>query len=111
MHRLPQVVTRGCQKARLCEIGELELTGTLLDLALKGGVRLLQLGRHAVELVAERLQLVAGLDRDPLAEIAAADACCAVPQGPYRDHHLAGEQETSQHCNHEGAGEEGTCSR
>ena len=77
----------------------------VLDLAFEGRVGVLQLGRHAVELVAERLQLVAGLDRDALRQIAAADACRAVAQRTDRNDHPAGEiqaRKRSQHeCRHE----------
>src|SRR5207245_3071874 len=50
-----------------------QLTRPLLDLALEARVRLLELGGHAVELVAERLELVARADVNPLVELARAD--------------------------------------
>ena len=50
-----------------------QLARALVDLALEAGVRLLELRGHLVELVAQRLQLVAGPDVDPLVELARAD--------------------------------------
>ena len=51
-----------------------QFVGALLDLLFQAGIGFLQLARHVVELVGERLELVPGLDRDALGEIAAADA-------------------------------------
>ena len=77
MQRLAQVVARRSQKARLGEIGELQLLRSLLDLALQRGMGLLQSRRHVVELIAQRLKLVAGLDIDPVIEGAGPDPGCA----------------------------------
>ena len=41
--------------------------GAQLDLFLQVGIGFLQPSRHVVELIGERLQFVAGLDRDALA--------------------------------------------
>src|SRR5262249_18472244 len=68
--------------------GQLELTAlllhfmrALLNLLFQVGVRFLQAAGHVIELVGEHLQFVAGLDCDSLAEIAAAEARSAGPQG------------------------------
>ena len=53
--------------------GLFELGGALDHLALERRVGFAQMRRHPVELIAERFQLVAGVDREPLVEIAAAD--------------------------------------
>src|SRR5262245_61833651 len=99
-------MARGRQKARLGEVGVLELTGALFDLALEGRIGLLKLGRHAVKLIAQRLELVTGFDRYALAEIAAADAGRAIAQGADRNHHPAGEKEPGKHGDDQGATEE-----
>src|SRR5262249_50999478 len=54
-----------------------QLVGALLDLLFQAGVGFLQLARHVVELIRERFELVAGLDGDALAEVAATEACSA----------------------------------
>ena len=74
MQRLAQIVARCGEEARLRQVGDLQLVGAFLDLALERGVGALQLRRHVVELFAERLQLVAGLDGDAVIERARADA-------------------------------------
>jgi hypothetical protein len=51
-----------------------QLLGALFDLPLQVGMGLLQAAGHVVELVGKRLDLVAGLDGDALAEVAAAEA-------------------------------------
>ena len=45
----------------------------LLDLLLQARVAFLKPPRHVVELVGQRFELVAGLDRDALLEVAGAD--------------------------------------
>ena len=97
VQRLPQVVARRRQETRLGEIGELELPRALDHLALERRVGLLQLRRHAVELISQRLQLVAGRDVDAVIERARADPGGARLQGPDRPYHLPGEQEAQQH--------------
>ena len=62
MQRLTQIVARRSDKARLGLVGGFELAGALFDLAFQAGVGFLQPGGHAVELIAERLELVAGID-------------------------------------------------
>ena len=59
----------------------LELARALVDLALQAGIGFAQLRRHAVELVGESLQLVAGAHLDLLVEIARADAPRAFVEG------------------------------
>src|SRR5262245_26328655 len=73
MQRLAQVMARSREKARLGEVRQLELVRALLDLAFQRSVGSFQLLRHAVELLTERLQLVARSNCDALAEIAAPD--------------------------------------
>ncbi len=51
---------------------------------------------HPVELVAERFQLVAGLDREPQAEIAAADPPRALRQDLDRHGHAPAEPEDTR---------------
>ena len=70
------VPARGLELAALLvELGECgrELPGALLDLLLEARVRLLELRRHAVELLGERAQLVVARDLDPLVERPRAD--------------------------------------
>src|SRR5215475_15656217 len=62
------------------------------DFLLQVGVGVLQSTRHVVELIGERLQLVAGFDRDALREIAAADPGSAGPQGLDRHNHPSREE-------------------
>ena len=62
------------------------------DLALEVGVGFLQPAGHVVELVGERLDLVAGLDGDALAEVSAAEAGGAGAQRVDRHHHTPGEE-------------------
>ena len=50
-----------------------QLAGALLDLVLQVGVGFLQPRAHVVELIGKAFELVAGLDRDALAKVAAAD--------------------------------------
>ena len=61
-----------------------QLPRPLLDLALEVGVGLLQLPRHLIEVLGERLQLVAGLDVDAASKIAPADPSRSLLQGPDR---------------------------
>ena len=80
-----------------------ELAGAQLDLVLEVGIGFLQAARHVVELVGEPFELVAGLDRDALAEVAAADARGAGPQHLDRHHHAAGEEEPGEKGQHQPA--------
>src|SRR5258708_2750221 len=79
MQRLPQIVARGREETGFCGIGELELTGPLLDLAFERCVGILELRRHAIELLAKRLHFVPGPYADPLVKVAPADARGAIP--------------------------------
>ena len=72
-----------------------------LDLLLEVRVGFLQAARHVVELIGEPFELVAGLDRDALAEVAAADALRHRPQHLDRDHHAAGEKEPGEKGEHQ----------
>ena len=73
-----------------------ELAGAGFDLSLQVGVGVLQPAGHVVELVGERLELVAGLDRDALAQVAAADARGAGLQRLDRPDHLARQEHARQ---------------
>ncbi len=76
--------------------------GRALDhLVLEHGTALLQARRHQVELVAELLELVAGVDRDALVELAAPDPQCSFAECPDRRdepaaQHDAGENRPDQ---------------
>ena len=74
-----------------------ELAGAVLDLALEVGVGFLELAGHVVELVGEPFELVAGLDRDALAQVAPADALGARAQGLDRHHHAARQEDAGEH--------------
>ena len=86
------------RKRDLAQVGELQLVGALLDLALQRRVGALQLGRHVVELLAQRLQLVAGLDRDAVIERPRADARGARRQRLDRNRHSAREKHGRQNA-------------
>jgi hypothetical protein len=62
----------------------------LLDFAFECCVRFLKLGSHAVELIAQGFEFVAGGDRNALVEVAAADPHRTGTQCLYRDDHLSG---------------------
>ena len=78
-----------------------QLAGALLDLVLQVGVGFLEPRAHVVELVGETFELVAGLDRDALGEIAAADPGRARPQRLDRDHHAPRQEHPGQHGEHQ----------
>ena len=73
-----------------------ELAGAQLHLALEARVGFPKSVRHVVELVSEPLELVAGLDRDALAEVTTADALGTGPQHLDRNDHAAGEKEPGE---------------
>ena len=73
-----------------------QLVGANLDLLFQVGIGFLQAAGHVVELIGERLELVAGLDRDALAKVAAADPGRAGAQGLDRHHHSAGEEQARE---------------
>ncbi len=98
VHRLADLAERAQLLDRLGE-----LAGAHLHLALEARIGFLQAVRHVVELVGEPLELVAGLDRDALAEVAAADALRAGPQHLDRDDHAAGEEEPGEKGQHQPA--------
>ena len=84
-----------------------ELARPVLDLLLEGGVRLVELGRHAVELVGEPLELVARLHVDPLVERARPDPLRARLERPDRGRHAPGQEEARQHRERHAGDEEG----
>src|SRR5579871_2781116 len=89
-------MARSGEKAGFRQVGEFELVGAFLDLALETRIRVLQLFGHAVELVGERLKFIARLDGDALREVAAADAGGAHPHGLDRNHHAPREEKAGQ---------------
>src|ERR1043166_4362192 len=101
MQGLSKIVARRRQETGLGEVGDFKLTRALLDLALERGIRVLEPGCHAVELIPERLQLIAGLDGNALGQIAAADACSAVAQRSYRHNHSTGQEQAGKKCKRE----------
>ena len=66
------------------------------------------MGSHAVELIAEFLQLVAGLDLNALRQVATADAGGAVAQRANRDDHPSCQVEAGECRQHQGGEENGT---
>src|SRR5262249_55642230 len=76
-----------------------QLVRALLDLPFQAGIGFLQLARHGVELVSERLELVPGLDGDALAEVAAAEPRGTCPQRLDRADHAAGEKHPGERGN------------
>src|SRR5215510_7881228 len=107
--RLSQVMARCGNEARLGEISELKLLRALIDLALKRRKGILELGGHAVEVVAERLQLVVRFDVDTMIERAGSDSLSAKLQDANRGHHLAGEHEACEHREDESAEHDQAC--
>jgi hypothetical protein len=81
VQRLAQIVAGHSQETGLRQVGKLQLMGALLDPSFQICIRLFKLGRHEIELVAQRLEVVTRLDRDALAKLAATDAFRARPQG------------------------------
>ena len=75
----------GCRRLLLQRFGQ--LLRARLDFLLEVGVGLLQPSGHVVELIGQRLDFVAGLDGDALAEVAGAEAGGAGPQRLDRHHH------------------------
>ena len=101
MQRLAQIVAGGGDETRFRLIGLLELPGALLDLAFQAGIGLAKASGHGVELIAERLELVASMDGDTLREIAAADSHRPVAQGANRNDHAARQQQAGEDGEHE----------
>ena len=85
--------TQDLRRRRLLLQRLAQLVGANLDLLFQVGIGFLQAAGHVVELIGERFKLVAGLDRDALAKVAAADARRAGAQGLDRHHHFAGEEQ------------------
>ncbi|KWT96932.1 hypothetical protein APY03_1934 [Variovorax sp. WDL1] len=82
-----------------------QLGGALLYLALQPCIRLAQLRGHAVELVGQAFELVAGADLDAPVEVAGADLRCACLQRAQRAHQRSrqekGRHHRDQHRQHE----------
>ncbi len=78
-----------------------EVAGAFLDLGLEAGIGFLQLAGHAVELVGEFFQLVAGRHIDAMAEIAGAQPPRAGAQRGDRDQHPARQQGAGEDRDHE----------
>ena len=90
---LHQAVLRGAQIVERTR----KLLCAALDLVFQVGIGFLQPRAHVVELVGEAFQLVAGLDRDALGEIAAADALGAGAQGLDRADHAPRKENSGEH--------------
>jgi hypothetical protein len=73
-----------------------QFSGSDLNLPFKIGVRFLQLTGHVVELIGERLELVAGSNRNSLRQIAAADPGGARAQPLDGDDHALRKQHAGQ---------------
>src|SRR5262245_32289020 len=101
VHRLRHFAKRTQLPYRLRKLttARFYLVRALLDLLLQAGIGFLQLARHRIELVRERLELVAGLDGDALAKVAAPEACGPCPQRLDRADHAAGEKHPGQDGN------------
>ena len=101
MERLTQIMAGRSDKARLGLVGGFELAGAFFDFAFQAGVGFLQPSGHGVELIAERLEFVAGVDRNTLCEVAAADAHGAIAQSANWHDHSAGQQQSGENGQHE----------
>src|SRR3954471_13050907 len=87
MHRLAQIVARGCEEERFRLVRSVELARALGDAALEAGVKVFELRRHAVELPGELLQLVAGFHADAMPEVSLAYSSRAEAQrADWRNH-------------------------
>lgn len=99
VERLSQVVTCRRQKPRLGLVRDFQLARPLLDLAFERRIGLLQLHRHAVELIAQGFKFVSGLDDNAFGQIAVADLRRTFAQRSDRHHHSAGQEKASEKCN------------
>ena len=79
----------------------LDFTRPIYDLLFEVCVRLLKLGRHGVELIGERLDLIAGSDLDSLVQRPFADASCARLQRLERGQHATNQQHTGEDGRHQ----------
>jgi hypothetical protein len=77
--------------------GLAQLAGALLDLALEARVGLLEVARHAVELLGQAFQLVAGAHHDAIAQVTLAELGRPRLEGPDRPHHPAGQDQADDH--------------
>ncbi len=89
---LEHVGGRGLLIERFAQFGR-----PLLDLVLQVGIGFLKPCAHVVELVGETLEFIAGLDRDALGKIAAADAFGAGAQRLDRADHAPGQEYPREH--------------
>src|SRR5215467_13950799 len=92
MDRLAEIVARCGEESRLRLVRLRELLGALRDPGLEGRVGLLEPLGHAVELRAERVELVARADVNALAELAGADALRACAERLDRARHAPREE-------------------
>ena len=92
MHRLAEIVARRGEEPRLRLVRPRELLGALRDTGLERRVGLLEPRGHAVELRAERVELVAGADVDAFAELAGADPLRARAERLDRPRHAPREE-------------------
>ena len=83
--------------------GFLRAGAALFHLAFQVRIGIAQLARHAVELVRQRFQLVAGAHLDALVERAFADARRALLQGTNRRHHAAHQHHARHQRQHQAA--------
>ena len=75
------------------------------DLALEAGIGVRKPAGHVVELVGERLELVAGLDRDALRQVAAADPRRTRAQRLDRHRHAARKEKGGEERQEKASGE------
>src|SRR5215510_9869923 len=92
VHRLAEIVARRGEEPRLRLVRLRELRGALGDAGLERRVGLLEPLGHAVELRAERLELVAGANLDTFAELAGTDPLGACAERPDRAGHAPREE-------------------
>src|SRR5439155_19210265 len=83
-----------------------ELLRAFLDFALERRIRILKSHGHAIELVAKHYQFIAGLDRNALGGVAAADPRGADAQRLNRHDHSAGKEQAGEKREHESAEEQ-----
>ena len=81
----------------------MQLTRALLHLAFERRIGTLQLGRHVVQLVSQRFELVSRLDIDAMIECACADARRSSGQGANGNHHQARQKERREQRQNEPA--------
>src|SRR5262245_27710517 len=95
MQRLAQIMACGCKEAGFGHVGQLEFVCALLDPPLERRIGSLELRSHVVELLAQDLEFVAGLDGDTLAQITTPNSRCASLERFNRADHPTRKQEAS----------------